>query len=99
MLLKIYTNNSGLDTKSVDFIDPSFDLSAFDPRIAHTVEEWQNYFFSVNPECEIADSMPNAVLRNNLHTAAFLEYLRKKSAKGHIRGWNPLKRPSKGFGK
>ncbi|MBW4597547.1 MAG: hypothetical protein KME46_32780 [Brasilonema angustatum HA4187-MV1] len=80
------------DTRThLDFIDPLFKVEGFDLSKPHTFLEWQNYFFSTNPESFVADNLKfsddvitNSIKVNNLHCGAFYIYLNKKEAKGLV---------------
>ncbi len=63
-------------------------VSDFNHTIAHTVEEWRDYFFTVNPDVEDIESLDflDQCVKNNLHSLAFMTYLKRKFAKGLISG-------------
>lgn len=71
-----------LNLYSHHFVDPNFKVENFDINQPHTQIEWQCAFFS-SLDAKTADKLPlNPVARVNLHTKAFIEYLKKKKAKG-----------------
>lgn len=66
---------------SSHYINPDLNLEEFDSNKPHTPEEWTSFFFSASDEARLVDSIPNPIVRTNLHQKAINTFLNKKKAK------------------
>jgi hypothetical protein len=72
------------ESLSKNWVSKCFSLEGFDPNEPHTQNDWRDYYFSVSPEAQEVDLIPNPLVRANLHVKGLFTYLGRKRKRGLI---------------